>query len=91
MCGNEPALGNFVFLLRACARKRPKAGHRQAEPPTGCPNRYAAGMTLALTLLQTEVTRELPIPAWAFGVLGFGLLLILLLITWSIGKGRPHS
>jgi hypothetical protein len=68
-----------------------KAGHRQAEPPTGCSNRYAAGMTLALTLLQTEVTRELPIPAWAFGVLAFGLLLILLLITWSIGKGRPHS
>ena len=59
--------------------------------PPGCPNRYAAGMTLALTLLQTEVTRELPIPAWAFGVLGFGLLLILLLITWSVGKGRPHS
>ena len=54
-------------------------------------SRYAAGMTLALTLLQTEVTRELPIPAWAFGVLGFGLLLILLLITWSVGKGRPHS
>jgi hypothetical protein len=48
-------------------------------------------MTLALTLLQTEAHRELPIPAWAFGILGFGLLLILLLITWSIGKGRPHS
>jgi hypothetical protein len=28
-------------------------------------------MTLGLTLLQTEVTRELPIPAWAFGVLAF--------------------
>jgi hypothetical protein len=54
-------------------------------------NRYAAGMTLGLTLLQTEAHRELPIPAWAFGVLGFGILLILLLITWSIGKGRPHS
>ena len=48
-------------------------------------------MTLGLTLLQTEVTRELPIPAPAFGVLAFGILLILLLITWSIGKGRPHS
>jgi hypothetical protein len=54
-------------------------------------NRYAAGMTLGLTLLQTEVHRELPIPAWAFGVLGFAILLVLLLITWSIGKGRPHS
>ena len=69
----------------------PKGRSPAAEPPTGCSNRYAAGMTLALTLLRTEVTRELPIPAWAFGVLGFGLLLILLLITWSIGKGRPHS
>jgi hypothetical protein len=49
------------------------------------------GMTLGLILLQTEAHRELPIPAWAFGVLGFGILLALLLITWSIGKGRPHS
>jgi hypothetical protein len=48
-------------------------------------------MTLGLTLLQTEATRELPIPAWAFGVLAFSMLTILLLITWSIGRGRPHS
>jgi hypothetical protein len=48
-------------------------------------------MTLALTLLQTEVQRELPIPAWAFGILAFAALLLLLLITWSIGRGRPHS
>ena len=48
-------------------------------------------MTLGLTLLQTEAHRELPIPAWAFGVLGFAILLALLLITWSFGKGRPHS
>lgn len=48
-------------------------------------------MTLGLTLLQTEVERELPIPAWAFGVLGFVLLLGLLLLTLSIGRGRPHS
>ncbi|HKH53971.1 MAG TPA: hypothetical protein VKA58_00805 [Propionibacteriaceae bacterium] len=48
-------------------------------------------MTLGLTLLQTEVERELPIAAWAFGVLGFVLLLGLLLLTLSIGKGRPHS
>ncbi|MGH3339992.1 MAG: hypothetical protein ACRDPL_14360 [Propionibacteriaceae bacterium] len=48
-------------------------------------------MTLGLTLLQTEVHRELPIPAWAFGVLAFGILLLLLLITWSVGRGRPHS
>jgi hypothetical protein len=48
-------------------------------------------MTLGLTLLQTETHRELPIPAWAFGVLAFVLLTLLLLITWSIGRGRPHS
>ncbi len=48
-------------------------------------------MTLGLTLLEAEVTRELPIPAWAFGVLAFALLIGLLLLTWSIGRGRPHS
>jgi hypothetical protein len=70
------------------------AGAYAATPidrPQEVLSRYAADMTLALTLLQTEVHRELPIPAWAFGILGFGVLLILLLITWSIGKGRPHS
>ena len=61
------------------------------EDPATAPNRYAAGMTLGLTILQTEAHRELPIPAWAFGVLAFGILLCLLLITWSIGRGRPHS
>ena len=48
-------------------------------------------MTLGLTLLQTEAERELPIDAWGFGVLAFVLLLALLLVTLSIGKGRPHS
>jgi len=48
-------------------------------------------MTLGLTLLQTELERKLPIPAWGFGVLAFVLLLALLLVTLSIGKGRPHS
>jgi hypothetical protein len=42
-------------------------------------------------LLEAAVHRELPIPAWGFGVIAFVLLLILLLLTWSIGKGRPHS
>ena len=41
-------------------------------------------------LLEAEVHPQLPIPAWAFGVLGFVILLILLLLTWSIGRGRPH-
>jgi hypothetical protein len=44
-----------------------------------------------MNLLETEITRELPMPAPFFGVLAFILLLILLLLTWSIGKGRPHS
>jgi hypothetical protein len=64
--------------------------HEPSHPPDAL-SRYAAGMTLALTLLQTEVTRELPIPAPLFGVLAFGMLTVLLLITWSIGRGRPHS
>jgi hypothetical protein len=68
-----------------------EAGPHEPSHPPGALSRYAAGMTLALTLLQTEVTRELPIPAPAFGALAFGLLTVLLLITWSIGKGRPHS
>ncbi len=73
---------------------RPKvgsAGTHELRHPTTALNRYAADMTLGLTLLQTEVHRELPIPAWGFGVLAFGILLVLLLITWSIGRGRPHS
>ena len=48
-------------------------------------------MILGLTLLETGVERELPIPAWGFGLLAFGLLIVLLLVTWSIGRGRPHS
>ena len=46
-------------------------------------------MNLGLTLLAVE--RELPIPAWGFGLIAFGLLIGLLLVTWSIGRGRPHS
>ena len=48
-------------------------------------------MDLGLTLLEAEGLRELPIPAWAFGVLAFALLVSLLLLTLAIGKGRPHS
>ena len=48
-------------------------------------------MTIGLTLLETGVERELPIPAFGFGIIGFGLLIGLLLITLAIGKGRPHS
>ena len=48
-------------------------------------------MIFGLTLLETEATRELSIPAWGFGLIAFGLLVIMLLITLSIGKGRAHS
>jgi hypothetical protein len=48
-------------------------------------------VSFGLILLETEVHRELPIPDWGFGVLAFGVLAIMLLITYSIGKGRPHS
>ncbi len=44
-------------------------------------------MTLGLTLLETE----LPVPPYVFGLIAFGLLIVLLLITLSMGKGRPHS
>jgi hypothetical protein len=46
-------------------------------------------MTPGVTLL--EITRQLPMPAWCFGILAFVLLLTLLILTLSIGKGRPHS
>jgi hypothetical protein len=46
---------------------------------------------MTLTLLEAEVTRELPMPAPFFGVLAFILLFILLILTLAIGKGRPHS
>ncbi len=48
-------------------------------------------MDLGLTLLEAEALRELPIPAWAFGVIAFVLLMALLALTLAIGKGRPHS
>ncbi len=48
-------------------------------------------MTGGLTVLEAEMTRDLPMPAWAFGILAFVLLLILLFVTLAIGKGRPHS
>ena len=34
---------------------------------------------------------ELPLPPIVYGLIAFGLLLILLAITVSVGKGRPHS
>jgi hypothetical protein len=48
-------------------------------------------MSFGMTLLEAESLRELPIPAWAFGVIAFALLMGLLALTLAIGKGRPHS
>jgi hypothetical protein len=48
-------------------------------------------MNLGQTLLEAEAARELPIPAWGFGVIAFLLLMALLALTLAIGKGRPHS
>lgn len=48
-------------------------------------------MGFGLTLMETLVENEIPIPAWGFGLIGFGLLIGLLLVTLSIGKGRAHS
>ena len=48
-------------------------------------------MNFVSTLLETEVHRELPIPAWGFGVIAFVILGTMMFITYSIGKGRPHS
>ena len=44
-------------------------------------------MTFGLPLLETE----LPFPPLVFGLVAFLLLVGLLLMTMSIGKGRPHS
>jgi hypothetical protein len=48
-------------------------------------------MNLALTLLEAEAATKMPIPAWVFGLIAFALLMGLLALTLSIGKGRPHS
>jgi hypothetical protein len=48
-------------------------------------------MNLGLSLLEAEAGRELPIPAWGFGVIAFLLLMVLMALTLAIGKGRPHS
>ena len=44
-------------------------------------------MTFGLLPLETE----LPIPPLGFGLIAFGLLVLFMLITLSIGKGRHHS
>ena len=54
-------------------------------------SRERCEVNFGLSLLETEVHHELPIPAWGFGIIAFAILAIMLGITYSIGKGRPHS
>ena len=44
-------------------------------------------MILGLSLLATEAA----IPPIAIGLIAFGLLIALLVMTVALGKGRPHS
>jgi hypothetical protein len=44
-------------------------------------------MILGILPMETE----LPLPPIVYGLIAFGLLLILLAITVGLGKGRPHS
>ena len=50
--------------------------------------RYSAAMLLLET---AEALNELPIPAWGFGVIALGLLLLMLAIVTHVGGSRPHS
>lgn len=46
-------------------------------------------MTAAILLAsESETGSELPAEPWVFGVVAFGLLVALLLITMSFGKDR---
>ena len=43
----------------------------------------------ALSVLAAEEThRELPLPAWAIGLIAFGILLFLLLVTLQFNRDR---
>ena len=46
---------------------------------------------MALLAEGTEHLRDLGAPAFVFGLLAFGGLLVLLVATHAFGKGRPHS
>ncbi|MBA2559729.1 MAG: hypothetical protein H0V07_07530 [Propionibacteriales bacterium] len=48
-------------------------------------------MSLNMFTSVEEQTRDLPAPPLVFGLIGFGLLLVLLLGLLMFGKGRPHS
>ena len=74
-------------LVDSGGRARTAPGVRRVRGGTG--EARVRSMNFGLALLATE--RELPIPAWGFGLIAFIILHLMLAITISIGKGRPHS
>lgn len=44
-----------------------------------------------ISLAAAEPTRDLPVPPVVFGLITFGLLLLLMVGLLMFGKGRPHS
>lgn len=44
-----------------------------------------------MSLLLLPLENELPIPAWGYGLVGFGILFSALLILTLMGSNRPHS
>lgn len=48
-------------------------------------------MASSLLITAEETTRELPADPLVYGVLAFGLLMLMMLGLLMFGKGRPHS
>ena len=44
-----------------------------------------------ISLAAEEHVNDLPAPAYVFGLLAFGFLLLLMVALLMFGKGRPHS
>jgi hypothetical protein len=48
-------------------------------------------MTAGLIFLEVAGHRELFMPAWVFGLIAFGILLLGLVVLWNFSTRRPHS
>jgi hypothetical protein len=48
-------------------------------------------MSADLTLAAEEHLRDLPVPPFAYGLIVFAILAVLLVGVLMFGKGRPHS